>query len=959
MYSICHLRYILVAILLFKSYFMKVIDFKGIVRATSPQIDVEGNCEEIINMRQEQGAWRVVGKKKLILQDVTYEQVFVHQYSDFENYIGVKDGKVIWFASLENGKVVQKNKEICKVTGKVVLKQINNVLLIRDDITIAKSVFFEGNYEKITKKLPDIANLKLSYEKRPGKLNDYTKIDYNTDSAEETKRAKEIIAGLINKAKEESDGYTEGRVFVCTTYELFDGTETKPSAPLCVELGKFVKGIIRCKTRSSSSEPGNHRFTAEVRVKDLDLQKLFLEYRGSDEEVYKDIVKSVNFYATPAYSYYDLDNINPGYALLEDEPIEQTNDTVPEKKLKKNELEKMLFYKVGSADFFDGGSVEVDFDALTTNDTLPVDTSGWVDTTGDMYVYNNRLHLFNVKRSFVDSIFMGNAYSMYGQTNGDPMEMCAFVTIKAGMTRQVLRYDFEGICTGGTTIHFPKVVCFPDSRAEEIVFYDRNFACTPFKVKLHPSATCNMAFGVLDNQDVDMNWSAQSAQLPRTENGFADPLNLIVSEANNPYYFPPQQSYLMPGEVINLALSTEQISTSQIGMYPLYVFTSQGIYALQVGDGNILYSNTIPISAEVAVRGSNVLQTKYGIVFVTDSGLKMISAREIIDLSEPLLGDPDNRMRYREELNIMINDPRTLYLKESLSQLPFVEYIRGAVFGYDIARDEILVSNPEYKYTYVYSFKNRNWYKTTEVFEGFDRHLGMVRYKTPGTYAIGSVTVEPYGVKLPEGTKMELTVGEDKYIYRPSKGMESGAVVYMIEDWLKKMGYQTIHTKTTEFVIAKKPGMKGNKVEMSVTYDGPLRITVTPFAGGTDPVEVKGICDIRSEERVDGLPVFIQSRPVMLGSTGFKKICHGALRGELSPIENRFFMCGIFASNDLINWKCVTGSQNAHPAASAALFRTGQSYRYFTIVCAGVVYSNHTIAFMELEEENVWDNRLR
>lgn len=934
---------------------MKVIDFKGIVRATSPQIDVEGNCEEIINMRQEQGAWRVVGKKKLILQDVTYEQVFVHQYSDFENYIGVKDGKVIWFASLENGKVVQKHKEICKVTGKVVLKQINNVLLIRDDITIVKSIFGENGYEAVINELPDIATVKISFDTfTTNPTNPYTKLTYDRSKSEEVQKAKEVIAGLINKEKSDTH-YAEGRVLMCTTYQLFDGTETKPSAPQCIELGKFIKGVVRSKV----SIGNNATVSAEIKVADLKLQKLSIKHLADPRSLYKDIVKKVNVYITPAYSFYDMNNINPDFIIPEAIEAGDTNDAVKEKELTKNEIEKMLLYKVASFNFDETDAVDVDFGALTTNDTLPVDTSGWMNITGDMYVYNNRLHLYNVKRSFVESALLGDAYSMYGQTNGDPMEMCAFVTIKAGMTRQVLRYDFEGICTGGTTIHFPKVVCFPDSRAEEIVFYDRNFACTPFKVKLHPSATCNMAFGVLDNQDVDMNWSAQSAQLPRTENGFADPLNLIVSEANNPYYFPPQQSYLMPGEVINLALSTEQISTSQIGMYPLYVFTSQGIYALQVGDGNILYSNTIPISAEVAVRGSNVLQTKYGIVFVTDSGLKMISAREIIDLSEPLLGDPDNRMRYREELNIMINDPRTLYLKESLSQLPFVEYIRGAVFGYDIARDEILVSNPEYKYTYVYSFKNRNWYKTTEVFEGFDRHLGMVRYKTPGTYAIGSVTVEPYGVKLPEGTKMELTVGEDKYIYRPSKGMESGAVVYMIEDWLKKMGYQTIHTKTTEFVIAKKPGMKGNKVEMSVTYDGPLRITVTPFAGGTDPVEVKGICDIRSEERVDGLPVFIQSRPVMLGSTGFKKICHGALRGELSPIENRFFMCGIFASNDLINWKCVTGSQNAHPAASAALFRTGQSYRYFTIVCAGVVYSNHTIAFMELEEENVWDNRLR
>lgn len=938
---------------------MQTIQFNGIVRATSPQLNAEGNCEEILNMRQEQGAWKVVGKKKLILPDVIYEQVFVHQYSDFENYIGVKDGKVIWFASLENGKVVQKNKEICEVSGKVVLKQINNVLLIRDDSTIVKSVFGEGGYESVINELPDIATVKLEYLPKDAPFNtSYTKLTYDRSKSEEVQKAKEVIAGLINKEKSDTH-YAEGRVLMCTTYGLFDGTETKPSAPQCIELGKFIKGVVRSKV----SIGNNTTVSAEIKVSDLILQKLSISHLADPRSLYKDIVKKVNVYITPAYSFYDMNNINPDFIIPETIEAGDTNDAVREKELTKNEVEKMLFYKVASFNFDETDAVDVDFGALTTNETLPVDTSGWLNITGDMFVYNNRLHLYNVKRSFVESALLGNAYSTRGQQDSDPRDMSAFVYLKTDKKTLVLRYDFVGAWadkdTGGTTIRFPKVISYPDSRAEKIVFYDRNFACTPFAVSLNASATYNMACGIIKDTMVNLAWTSQPAQLPQVKNGFPDPLNLIVSESNNPYYFPPQQSYLMPGEVINLALSTEQISTSQIGMYPLYVFTTQGIYALQVGDGSVLYSNTIPISAEVALRGSNVLQTKYGIVFVTDSGLKMISGREIIDLSEALLGDPDIYMKYSSEFNIIVNDTRTMHIKENLSNVPFVEYIREAVFGYDIAKDEIIVSNAGYKYSYVYSFKSKNWHKITEVFEGFDRHLGMVHYMTPGTYAIGSVTVEPYGVKLPEGTKLVLTVGEDKYEYSPSKGVDSGTVVYMLETWLNEMGYRTIHTKTTEFIIAKKPGTEGNKVNLSITFDGPLNMSVNAFYGGSDPVEVKGICDIRSEEKVDELPVLIQTRPVSLGSAGFKKICHAALRGEMRPVDNRFFMCGIFASNDLTSWKCVTGSQNAKPAASAVLFRAAQSYRYFVIVCAGKVCSNHSIAFMEIEEENVLDNRLR
>ena len=66
------------------------VDFKGIVRGTSAQNSADGNCEEIINLRQKLGAWRVVGEKKKIVEDVEYEQVFLHEYGNVKNYIGVK-----------------------------------------------------------------------------------------------------------------------------------------------------------------------------------------------------------------------------------------------------------------------------------------------------------------------------------------------------------------------------------------------------------------------------------------------------------------------------------------------------------------------------------------------------------------------------------------------------------------------------------------------------------------------------------------------------------------------------------------------------------------------------------------------------------------------------------------------------------------------------------------------------
>ena len=66
------------------------VNFKGIVRGTSAQNSADGNCEEIINLRNKLGAWRVVGEKKVVARNLNYEQVFLHEYGNLKNYIGVK-----------------------------------------------------------------------------------------------------------------------------------------------------------------------------------------------------------------------------------------------------------------------------------------------------------------------------------------------------------------------------------------------------------------------------------------------------------------------------------------------------------------------------------------------------------------------------------------------------------------------------------------------------------------------------------------------------------------------------------------------------------------------------------------------------------------------------------------------------------------------------------------------------
>ena len=135
---------------------MAQLNFKGLMRSMSSQNNADGNCEEIINLRLRDGSWQAVGKKQPIVEGIDFEKVYVHKYGNFENFIGAKDDKIVWFVSYEDGEVVIKYQEICMILGKVEFNQLNNILLIKSDDFITKAVFESGEYNVAIFELPDI-----------------------------------------------------------------------------------------------------------------------------------------------------------------------------------------------------------------------------------------------------------------------------------------------------------------------------------------------------------------------------------------------------------------------------------------------------------------------------------------------------------------------------------------------------------------------------------------------------------------------------------------------------------------------------------------------------------------------------------------------------------------------------------------------------------------------------------
>lgn len=739
------------------------VDFKGIVRGTSAQNSADGNCEEIINLRNRLGAWRVVGEKKKIVENVEYEQVFLHEYNNVKNYIGVRreqevvqdpsgapsiivKNKVIWF-DLQT----KEEKQIIYTidVGDVQLEQLNNILLIKTPTTVGKAIFNDGKYTTSLLQLPDCPQFITLTEQKPvesDKIDIYYKRNWagNYDAVTFLE-ANETIKSLYNKMIASNPKCTEGYVILSIAYKLFDGTVTRHCPPRIIYVGNEINPpqLLTYNMEVKSDVTIMHDVSFKGSISELSVSPYISELG----EEYKDIITGLVVYATKPISYFDFDEIKSQYLRAQngtgDSPvINENKEALFPKKLDFKDLEKQLFYEVASFDISDGKRdvgtnrlafdfKTIDFNGIENNDTMTVDASGYIDISGRMFIYNNRLHLFNLTYTFNKSAHWSNRWNWdwnwkYEDIAG-AQEVEATIAVYLNGADLVIKMPYTLYFNADETYFLQKYFAFPDSRAYKVEISHRkdnvNYLAT---LNLEPSQAYNVSYYINHTGKVK---AERSSKVVSENISYEVSNNIIVSDISNPYYFPPKHSYRIDGNIINMAVTSEQISSSQIGQYPLYVFTTQGIYAMQLGEGEVLYSNLIPISAEVAVPGSSVLQTRYGIVFVTKTGLKIISGREVLDISEPVRGEVNKNIQEEKSYKFYIKHEKLCDVDKYISRNDFVDYIKEAVMGYDLTENEIIVSNPNYLYSYVYNLDSKTWHKITEVFTSFNRNFALRKHE--------------------------------------------------------------------------------------------------------------------------------------------------------------------------------------------------------------------------------------
>ena len=72
-----------------------------------------------------------------------------------------------------------------------------------------------------------------------------------------------------------------------------------------------------------------------------------------------------------------------------------------------------------------------------------------------------------------------------------------------------------------------------------------------------------------------------------------------ASATNNMFSLPFANSYrfgVSEERIIAIATVVDELSATRFGAFPLYVFTDRGVWSLESGTGEVLYSNILPVN---------------------------------------------------------------------------------------------------------------------------------------------------------------------------------------------------------------------------------------------------------------------------------------------------------------------------------------------------------------------------
>ncbi|MBQ7156660.1 MAG: hypothetical protein IJR86_02530 [Bacteroidaceae bacterium] len=243
---------------------------------------------------------------------------------------------------------------------------------------------------------------------------------------------------------------------------------------------------------------------------------------------------------------------------------------------------------------------------------------------------------------------------------------------------------------------------YPSDKAEEAVIYENGTYATMQLFK-HPFL----------KGAYRLNETAPSAS--QDSSGGVDEQIQLISEYNpNKVYVSLQGNPLVieqrirvgDGILLAAASNTKPISRGQMGQAPLFAFSSDGVWALEINSDGKYYARQAA-SRDVCRNIESITPIDRAVLFVTDRGVMALASadEDSVCISDAISSKEIFSVSDLPRLDNLSNDTVTV----AGGIVPFMEFLSDARMLYDYTHQRIIVYNPEKDYAYVYSLKSKQW----------------------------------------------------------------------------------------------------------------------------------------------------------------------------------------------------------------------------------------------------------
>lgn len=725
----------------------------------TPSMANDGELSECINIEAHNGELTpsVMPEIAFSLQEGD-KLLYVHTSGNYKNYIIQRGEKLCWFSDEEKDKVEEIGD--FKPTS---IHSVGNTLVALSNDNIGYILYKKGEYKYLGSK-PDELDISFALKGiQVSNLGEDISIEtFVSDLSYQIKDKSGVTEkayALLNKQLEEYPSFYIP-FFIRASYKLYDGSHYMLSSPVLMIPNSrgpriFINdAIVEDKTENGETTRTIKGTLGADWVRSFPILKI--NNIGNLHD-WNDIISGVDIFITPLiYPYKTDENIgfigesqnsfgiyseNGHFDFIERTMQDVSNRAyllIPQKEetqLIKDVESSAQFYKYHSYTIDEYISVsesptftEIPFDENTfktiTNQEKLDDSSDYQShdniIADSAFIYNMRVNLYGIKRELFKGFLPENMWS-YTDNGNSKFTLVTTIIQPDGSTKKVKVVSNIGTLSDNSRFYY-----YPDNNAVRMVAY--NSEGTPIldiPLKSHPYLNGSYYAWIYNNKPTATNLT--EIQEENYDNITIEKNKIYTSEVNNPFFFPLSgRNSIGTGDIIAISSNTKAISPGQFGQYPMIVFSTDGVWAMQVaGDG--LYESIHPISKDICVN-PNVLQTNGPILFATDNGLYSVISESVEHISQIMKGAPDI-------MDIPEVDSTYGFLMNSAqSDESFNSFLKDAIFSHDYINNRVVIYNPEKDYSYIYCMDCGMFAKMVIQKEGVPTRIQSVVKAYPELY---------------------------------------------------------------------------------------------------------------------------------------------------------------------------------------------------------------------------------